>query len=567
MLPVVRRRSQSLAGRVFLLELALIAVLVTGAALASYSHSQQAAHDAAGDKVLAVAQSVAATPTIRDALGRPGPSAVLQPFAERVRRATATAFVVVMDVQGIRYSHPDPQQIGGRYLGSIAPAVAGTAFTETYTGTLGPSVRAVVPVDDGGAVRGLVAVGITVTAVERRHEDQLPPLVAAALAALLLAGAGYWLVHRWLRRATHDLGPAELSRMYEFYDAVLHAVREGLLLLDRAGRLQLHNDEARRLAALPADALGCRIDMVGLPASLGEALAAGGDRTDELHLCGDRILVVSQATARWNGKILGTVVTLRDHTELRALTSELDSIRGLADSLHAQAHEAANQLHTVISLIELGRAEEALTYAATELAVAQRITDRVIGAVAEPVLAALFLGKAAEAAERGVELVIADDICVPAGVADPRDLVTILGNLIDNAVDAAQSAPHPRWVEVGARLAAGSDDPDGRDDVVFRVADSGQGLDQEDVVRSFQRGWTTKPADGLPSRGLGLALVAQAVHRYGGRIDVANDHGAVFTVRLPLRRGGRDGWTAPPPVPAAAVGGTVLAGNAGAGSP
>jgi two-component system, CitB family, sensor kinase len=340
-MPVVRRRSQRLAGRVFVLELTIIAVPATSAASASSSHAEQAAHDAVRDVVLAVAEGIAVTPTVRDALSRLGPSALLQPFAERVRRETAPDVVMVMNPRGIRYSHPDPALIGGRYIGNIPPAVGGTAFTDTYTGTLGPSVRAVVPVDDGGTARGLVAVGITVTAVERRQQDQVPSLVAAALAAMLLAGAGYRMVHRWLRRTTHDLGPAEMSRMYEFYDAVLHAVREGLLLFDRGGRLQLDND-----------------------------------------------------------------------------------------------------------------------------------------------------------------------------------------------------------------------------DVVFRVADSGRGPDQGDVVRSFQRGWTTKPADGLPS--LGFALVAQAVHRYGGRIDVATDHGVVFTVRLPLRRDGRDERTpAPPLVPAVAVGGTVLAANVG----
>src|SRR3954454_2364564 len=155
-MPVVRRRSQRLAGRVFVLELTIIAVPATSAAFASSSRAEQAAHDAARDVVLAVAESIAVTPTVRDALSRPGPSAVLQPFAERVRRETAPDFVMVADPRGIRYSHPDPALTGGRYIGNIPPAVGGTAFTDTYTGTLGPSVRAVVPVDDGGTARGLV---------------------------------------------------------------------------------------------------------------------------------------------------------------------------------------------------------------------------------------------------------------------------------------------------------------------------------------------------------------------------------------------------------------------------
>ena len=264
------------------------------------------------------------------------------PWPEEVRRDTGTDFVVVMTPDGIRYSHPSSAEIGGRFRGTIAPAAQGGTVVETFTGTLGPSVRAVVPVVVDGRVAGLVAVGQTISRVSGEMIRQLPLLVGTTAAALVLAGIGSWLASRWLRRTTHDLGPAELSRMYEYYDAVLHAVREGLLLLDRAGRLQLVNDEARRLLALPDDACDRRIDEIGLPRPLGTALAAGINRADEIFLTGDRVVVVNQATARWAGQRLGTVVTLRDHTELRALVSELKTIRGFAEALSAQAHESAS---------------------------------------------------------------------------------------------------------------------------------------------------------------------------------------------------------------------------------
>jgi two-component system CitB family sensor kinase len=539
-------REWSVAEQLFAMQAGIIVIVVLGALAAVYSQTYRHHLDETRDKVTAVAQSVAAAPTVREALRESDPSVKLQPFAEQVRRDTGTDFVVVMTAQGVRYTHPNPREIGGRFRGTIAPAAAGRAFTETFTGTLGPSVRAVVPVREGGTVRALVSVGITLSTVGREFRRQTPLLFGAAGVALLLAGLGSWLISRWLKRTTHGLGPAELSRMYEYYDAVLHAAREGLLLLDRSGRLQLVNDEARRLLAVPDDAVGRRVDDVGLPPQLGADLASGQQRSDELYLAGDRVVVVSQATARWAGRRVGTVVTLRDHTELRALTSELDSIRGFADSLHAQAHEAANQLHTVISLIELGRTEQALRFASAELADAQELTDRVVGTVEEPAVAALLLGKVARASERGVRLVIAEDIELPAGVADARDLVTILGNLLDNAVDAAAGAPPPRWVEVSSRVAPGSADfPD--DHVVLRVADNGPGLPAADVDRAFQRGWSTKPDETGTGRGLGLALVAQAVYRYGGRIDVSRERGAVFTVRLPVREpppASRDGAAA-----------------------
>ncbi len=388
-------------------------------------------------------------------------------------------------------------------------------------------MRAVVPVRVDGQVRALVAVGQSVTRVSQELSRQLPILLGTTVVALLLAGLGSWLASRWLRRSTHDLGPAELSRMYEYYDAVLHAVREGLLLLDRDGRLRLVNDEAGRLLGVSDAALGHRVDEIGLPDALGTALLEGVDRVDEIFLTEDRIVVVNQAAARWAGRRLGTVVTVRDHTELRALVSELKTIRGFAEALSAQAHESANQLHTVVSLIELGRAEQALAFATTELAVAQQLTDLVLGGVREPEVAALVLGKAAEAGERGVDLLVAEDVDLPAGLADPRDLVTIVGNLLDNAIDAAGEGPGARWVRFEARTSG----PE-RDELQLRVADSGPGLNEEQARRAFQRGYSTKPTDRVLGRGIGLALVAQAAHRYGGSVDIGNETGAVFTVTL-----------------------------------
>ena len=515
----------SLASQLFAIQAAVILVVLVGCGIAAYSQASTANSAAAQDEVLAVARAVAAAPTVRDGVASTDPSAVLQPFAEQVRRATGTDFVVVMTTDGIRFTHPNPAEIGRHFLGTIAPAQQGRSLTETFTGTLGPSVRAVVPIQVDGQIRGLVAVGQSVSRVSQELSRQLPILLGTTVVALLLAGLGAWLASGWLRRSTHDLGPAELSRMYEYYDAVLHAVREGLLLLDRESRLRLVNDEAGRLLGVSEASLGRRVDEIGLPEALGVALRDGVERADEIFLTEDRIVVVNQAAARWDGRRLGTVVTVRDHTELRALVSELKTIRGFAEALSAQAHESANQLHTVVSLIELGRAEQALAFATTELAVTQRLTDLVVGGIGEPEVAALVLGKAAEAGERGVDLVVETDVDLPAGRADPRDLVTIVGNLLDNAIDAAVEAPGPRWVRFGARTV-------GADELELVVADSGPGLDPEQAGRVFQRGYSTKSTDRPLGRGIGLALVAQAAHRHGGAVAVANEKGAVFTVTL-----------------------------------
>ncbi len=521
-------RAWSLARQLFALQALVVAVVLAGIGVAAYLQLDQREHDTTAEEMLAVAHALAATPDVRAALSTRDPTVALQPLAEQVRRDTGTDFVVVMTTDGVRFTHPDTTQIGQHFLGTIAPATRGESFTETYTGTLGPSVRAVVPVMADGRVVALVSVGRTVEAVTRDLGPQLLVVVAAVVVALAVAAGGSFLVSRWLRRTTHDLGAAELARRNEYYDAVLHAVREGMLLLDRGARVQLVNDEARRLLDLPEHTLGARVDALGLPQPLGDALASGEVRADEIHLTAERIVVVNQQQARWDGRRLGTVVTLRDHTDLRALVSELATVRGFADSLGAQAHEAANQLHTVVSLIELGRADEALEFATAELTVAQHLTDAVLAAIGMPELAALVVAKVAEAGERGVDLLLEPGSQVPDGLADAHDLVTIVGNLIDNAVDAVQDMPSPRWVSLGGRVEG--------DHAVLRVADSGPGLDPADAERAFTRGWSTKEArDGRP-RGLGLALVGRAVRRAGGAVRVERgEPGAVFVVRLPVR--------------------------------
>jgi two-component system, CitB family, sensor kinase len=254
---------------------------------------------------------------------------------------------------------------------------------------------------------------------------------------------------------------------------------------------------------------------------------------DELHLTERRIVVVNSRPVH-GGERRGTVVTLRDHTELQSLAGELDTERGFTEALRSQAHEAANRLHTVVSLIALGRQQEAAEFATAELELAQALTDRVVAACAEPVLAALLLGKAAEASERGVDFRVTDDSRVDDGVLparlDRRDLVTILGNLIDNALDAAveAAARHRPAVTVTARVADG--------ELLLRVTDSGPGIDPAALSEMFRRGWSTKSAAG-GGRGLGLALVEQAARRCGGTVRVDHEVGAVFTVTLPVREG------------------------------
>ncbi|WP_432499948.1 sensor histidine kinase [Kineococcus gynurae] len=321
--------------------------------------------------------------------------------------------------------------------------------------------------------------------------------------------------------------------MWEINDAVLHSLREGLLVFDPAGRLRAANDEARRLLAATPEG-----DVV-VPEPVRALVARSEDVVDDLQVTDDRVLVVSRLTARWETRVVGTVVTLRDHTELQALTRDLDAVRGLAEVLRSQAHEAANRLQVVVTLVEAGRGEEAVGFATAELEQAQQLTDLVVAGVADPAIAALLIGKAAQGAERGVELEVEPGTELGEDVLPPRDLVTVVGNLVDNAVEAALAAEPPRWVRVGLGGGPGA--------VEIRVTDSGPGLREADLARAMRRGWSRKqqrladPAgDAAHGHGLGLALVGQVVRRHGGTVGVeapvtVDDGGGTIVVRLPLR--------------------------------
>lgn len=546
-------RPRSLAGQLFAMQVVLVTLMLAGAAAFMYVTAHDRAEDAAAREAESTARSVAAAPGVAEAItGDGNPSDVLQPYTERARRGTAVTFITIMAPDGTRFTHPNPDVIGEAFLGHTARALRGQTFSETYTGTLGPSLRVVTPVRaDDGRIVGLVSAGITVKTISDEVRRQLIPVLYVAAGALALAGLATYLINARLRRHTHGMNAGELSRLHDYHQATLHAVREGLLMLDGAGRIALVNDGARELLGLSAggEVVGRPVADLGLPAPLTEALLSPRPRVDEVHLTRERTVVVNTSPVT-GGEHRGTVVTLRDVTELQTLTGELDSARGFAEALRSQAHESANRLHAVVSLIELGRTEQAVEFATAELELAQTLTDRVTGAVTEPVLAALLLGKAAQANEQGVELVLSPDSRIDDGVLPPalpaRDLVTVLGNLIDNAVDAAAEGARTRTasgvrdggqpqVRVTARAADG--------ELLLRVADDGPGVDPRLAEEVFERGWTTKRA-GPGGRGLGLALVRQAARRHGGEATLsrAEGGGAEFTVRLPLGPAGtRDG--------------------------
>ncbi|MCT2359069.1 sensor histidine kinase [Brevibacterium casei] len=532
------RRSVPLARRLFVLQLVLIVAVCAVLSVTSYLTARDSARDATADRVLSIAETLANDPFVAEAVTGPDPSARLQPYAQTVVDTADVDFVTIMDRDRTRYTHPDPDEIGRPYIGSIGTALTGQSEVEEYAGTLGPSVRAIAPImDASGEVTAMVAVGVTLETISLTHAAALPQILIVAAVAIALGGLGAWILSRYLKRVTLGYGPEQLKRLFAFYDSALHSLREGLILVDDRARLVLYNDEAAALLDLPRPADGEPVPLteVALPASIRALLTSGRVAVDETHLTADRVLVISQkaaagpearAAGQEGAEASGTVVTLRDRTDFEELSGELATMRTLSEALRAQTHEHANRLHTVSNLIELGRIDDALEFAVRDEQESQRLTDTFVDSLDEPFITALMIGKAAQAHERGIELTVTATGELPPGSLDARDLVTVAGNLIDNALDAAaDSAERHVWADFVAA--------DG--ELIITIADSGAGIDETEIDAMLRLGATGKAEAAHPGgRGFGLALVRQAVARLGGQLAVESDGGAIVTVTLPV---------------------------------
>ncbi len=515
-------RRLSLGTQMFVLLMVIVLMAVGGTAAVWVQHTRGQLDLRNQQRALAIAQSVAGMPAVREAFTTAHPQDLLQPIALGVQRETGADYVVIANRDQIRYAHPNPAQIGQRLSTDGSAVLAGQTWTGTETGTLGRSVRGKAPImNSSGQVIGLVSVGVLEEAVAAQFGSALPPLVWTVLAVLLAGAVAAALLARRLRRQTFGLEPHEIAAMFEQREAVLHGVKEGVLAFDLEGRITVVNDVARRLLGVP-ESIGTVAD---IPVSdrLRDVLAGEDDGEDRIVLHNDRVLVLNRMPVSAGERDLGWVVTLRDRTELVRLMQDLDQASSTTDALRAQAHEFANRMHTVVGLLSLEEFDEAIRYITETAEAHHRLAGSFRDRVGEPTLAALLLAKSAEAAERGVSLTVSPESKVdPEAIGDPHDAVLIVGNLVDNALDALDGEPG------GIEVALTTDDVGLR----IQVRDSGPGIAPELAEEVFRRGFTTKAAY-AGSRGLGLALTRQACLRRGGWVRTHNETGAVFTALLP----------------------------------
>ena len=521
------RSFRSLAGQFLVFQVLVVGVVLVAVAAVSVAQSTREFREVRGQRMIAVAENMASTPIVRDRYGDPFAGKVLAPEVDRAVALSGAGLAEILSPDGAVRVSSDPSRVGQRMDLGVSRADEGRAWfgDDTIDGVHNLVGQVPILSIDGDV--------LAVASVSEPYPSVWELLSGAGRRLLFYLSLGAalglvasWLLSRRIKRHTRGLEIAEIASLAEHREALLHSIREGVVAVNNEGDITLLNDSAQELLDVAADAVGRRVDGVGLEPAVVELLLSGEDGRDVVIATRTRVLALNRRAATSQGQRIGTVTTMRDSTELAALQGQLSSHKSVTDTLRAQTHEFANQLHTISGLVQLGEYDSVRDLVGALTRRRAEISDAVTQRISDPAVAALLIAKTSLAAESGVSLEIAPESRL--GALDPAlatDVITLLGNLIDNAVDVSVGSD-------SAKVTVTIKDHDG---LMLSVADSGPGVPEHLREAIFARGVTTKPE--VPGgRGIGLALVRLVTAQHGGTVEVSDgpSRGASFVVRLPV---------------------------------
>ncbi|ORB29189.1 ATPase [Mycolicibacterium parafortuitum] len=521
-------RGRSLAAQFLVFQLVVVAVVLVAVAAVSVTQSEAEFREVRGQRMIAVAENMASTPIVRDRYQDPFAAQTLAPEVDRAVALSGASLAEILGPDGVVRASSDPSRIGTRVDLGASRADEGRAWFGDADVDGTHSLVGQVPIL---AINGDV---LAIASVSEMYPSVWALLSGAGESLLVYLGLGAalgmvasWLLSRRIKRHTRGLEVAEIANLADHREALLHSIREGVIAVNDDGEITLLNDGAQDLLGVPGNAVGRRVDEVGIDPAVVSLLTSGADgqaADDTVIATRTRVLALSRRPATSQGRQIGTVTTMRDSTELAALQGQLSSHKSVTDTLRAQTHEFANQLHTISGLVQLGEYDAVRDLVGTLTRRRAEISDAVTQRIADPAVAALLIAKTSLAAESGVELRL--DPASHLGALDQAlatDVITLLGNLIDNAVDVSVGAAQAR---VTVRI-------DDREGLTISVIDSGPGVPEHLREEIFARGVTSKPE--VPGgRGIGLALVRLVTAQQGGTVEVgdAPGGGARFSVQL-----------------------------------
>ncbi|WP_121614693.1 ATP-binding protein [Virgibacillus halodenitrificans] len=526
-------RKISLQTKILVLIISLILfIIIAVTAINGFLESKEV-EEQMGERALQAARTISFMPSVRNALQGQQPEIIVQSIADEVKKFTGAEFVVVGNSESIRVAHPDLQKIGRKMVGgdNDKALIEGKYYISKAVGSLGPSLRGKAPVfNDAGDIIGIVSVGFLVKDIKSTIASKLLTLSGISSIVLLIGVFGGILLAKDIRNDTLGLEPHQISSLYRDREAILSSVKEGIVAIDEQGRINLLNDSARKLLDLQGDLLNKKIEEVFPNTKMYEVLSTGQVMIDEEMVFNHRPVIVNRIPIYENKRVVGVVSSFRDKTELNEMINTLSEVKKYSEDLRAQTHEYTNKLYVLSGLLQLGHYDEAIELIQTESQMNVTKNRILLQQIRDRTVQAILLGKLGKASEKKIDLIIDDESyleTLPVQLSVSK-LITILGNLIDNAFEAVEATLEKKVTFFTT---------DAGEDIIFEIADSGTGIRENMLHTIFDQGFTTKTKE---DRGYGLYIVKKTITELDGQIEVLNQKngGAIFTVFIPKQRGG-----------------------------
>lgn len=508
------------------------ALIVLVAALLGLVMTFNVAHHAQNQeyltRALTLAESISIMPDVIELVQTGDANHELPRLALLIAKRTGASYIVFTDKNGVRLSHPNPALIGQK-VDDAQSTLAGTSTASFHPGSLGLSANGRTPIlNSAGEVIGMVSAGFLTKTFSHQVKYLENSFIFLGFGIILLGFILSEVLAQTLRNKRIEYELEEAKIMYQERDAMLHAIKEGVITLTTDRKIILINDEAMRLLDLNKSAVGQHIDTVlpqGRLLDLLEGETPQGD--DEIVLNENFSLRINNRPVKQFGRNIGSVITLRDRTEHIGLLRELDSVTNLTNALRAQQHEYANRIHTISGLVDLGRMDDAKQYlgeiSTMDADLAEQLNDKIINQT----VTALLLAKVVFAREKGVNLTIDPKASLNDISLDLNAQITVIGNLIDNALDSVAG-------QTNAQVSLTIETSHNQSKIIT-VRDNGSGLPEPRPEIIFEDGFSTKLSENSAHRGLGLAIVSRLVKQAGGSITCYNNHGAVLVVDIPIK--------------------------------